>query len=145
MQGVAQWTGVEVEGRLSGLRTLFLREIPADNRPLVEMPHVFVDHDMDFSAPAWPTFREYLATQYAGVVTLSVLQRELHRAPDVYGYALLNKAHVMVVVELPSVPFLKPSDTIKVTTAPYVCRSFIWDSGQRTEPQHYAQDAARTA
>lgn len=145
MQGISQWTGVEVEGRLSGLRTLFLRGIPEDNRQLVDMPHVFIDHEMDFTDPRWPVFRDYLATSYTGLVTLSVLQDELGEAPGVYGYALLNKAHIMVVVELPAIPYLKPTDTIKVTTAPYLCRSFVWDCGQRTEPQHYAQDVRHSA
>ena len=140
METQKQWIGVEVEGRLSGMRTLFQRAVPADFAACHKLPHIFIDHFFDFADPRWQEFRAFLATEYAGMVTLSVELYKLNEAPHTYGHELLNRAHIMVVIDCPALLNLKPTDTVKLTWAPYRARSFIWECGQLVEPQHYAAD-----
>ena len=140
MTGQAIWEGIEVEGRLSGLRTLFLRGVPADFSVLDSYPHVFVDHETDFSHEQWSALAEHLVTRYRGIVTLSILAAQLARAAETHGHALLNRSHIMVVIELPATPVLKLTDTVKVHTAPFYSRSFVWGQGLLTTPEHYTGD-----
>lgn len=140
MTGQTQWEGIEVEGRLSGLLTLFLRGVPESFQALSSYPHVFVDHETDFADPRWREFAEYLTTGYKGMVTLSIQAAQLAQAPETFGHALLNRSHIMLVIDIAAVPVLKPTDTVKVHTAPYCSRSFVWAQGLPTNPEHYAAD-----
>ena len=146
------WSGVEVEGRYKGLKTLFFsgellegRRAPANRRLLESLgvenfAHLFLCPDVITS-----THKDLIAS-FVGIcrsmdkpVTVAVYPRDF----DKLHPFVKNHAHIMLDIHAHEAQGLKPSDTIKVETAPYTTLSTTVEQMVATRPEHYDRDDPR--
>lgn len=130
----SRWYGSEVEGRFTGLPTLFLTQLE-DRLP--DRPHVFLCPTVIQRASA-AEVEQYLAMvkREGRVATLAVRPTDLSRLTP----AMILLAHIMVDIPLPDGLTLKPTDTIKIELAPYTTKSVTLGQMQATFPCDYAND-----
>lgn len=132
----AVWDGVEVEGRLAGVRTLFLWAMPDGFDPAIvrDYPHVYF-------CPAWLDQHGNAliddALQHA-VVTVELRPDQL----PVLTLSQRHRCHLMLTLDIPEDVFyaLKPTDTVKLEGGPFRTRSFIVKTGLTSNPTHYQSD-----
>lgn len=129
------WRGVEVEGRLAGLKSLFLTSLSPF--PAIDAPHVFL-------CPTVVQNEEPQAVEAAVVqmlaegrmVTVAVKPEHCHKLTP----WVRVKAHIMVDISLHGFSWLKPTDTVKVELAPYTTLSSAVNQMVATSPEDYSSD-----
>jgi hypothetical protein len=137
----AAWTGVEVEGRLTGTPTLFVGRLDGVAHcraieALVEshaIGHVYLN-PQSFEHIGWGLARALVRS--VPIVTLA-LDRALYNAlPD----DLFKACHIVLIVPVDRRP--KPTDEIRLDLGPYhVMTGPAW-AFLETEPERYADDRA---
>lgn len=132
------WVGVEVEGRLRGVPTLFIRHL-AEN--------VDVDEIAAQYGHVW-LCKEYIAQQgyalafdlsQAGVlVSIEVTPDLLPNLPA----AVLALCHIVLAVPVSGAAMaaLKPTDTVRLDAAPADCWAITAGQLLRTAPRDYKGD-----
>ena len=130
------WTGVEVEGRLKGLPTLFLRKLGAPD-PL-RLPHVFLLPELIADTDQIEVAEFVVAASAAGVaVTVAVFPADYCALLPV----VLTKAHIMLDIRLPEGIRLKPTDSVKVQWAPFDVAVATVETMHHATPVEYARDS----
>lgn len=137
----AIWEGPEIEGRLFGVPTLFIRH--ECNHPdqfgwlLEESPHVHIYFLMEF-------IQEYgyeaivRALKAGKLVTIGLNQEMLQTAPEPI---LLNlSCHVQLIIEAPALMRLKSTDSIRFDAGPYHVYAAPLHTFLETRPDAYAID-----
>lgn len=135
------WEGVEVEGRLRGIRTLFLRFPPSDPGLLDGYDHIYINS-------LWWNNNdgEYIRFlfQKNKLVTLELPQDIFPIIPD----DLLQACHVVVAFSIGfsiSIPvhkleLIKPDDEIRLDLAPFLSITSTWRSFTVALPDDYVSD-----
>lgn len=134
------WTGIEVEGRLRGVATLFANTLSALPAPssIVE-PHVFLCPDIaQGESNALDEWVKALVDR-GKVVTIAARPADLNKIPP---YSRV-RAHIMVDIDLHGASWLKPTDTIKVETDFYTTHSVAVRDTIHTKPEDYANDTEK--
>ncbi len=109
------FVGVEVEGRLKGVRTLFLGEVPlvayVTTVYYQKCPHIFIRNQAvtRLKEIDWQTIERWVDENHY-IVTLECDQGDVGDIP----LAIAAKVHIMCVLDLFSLSRLKETDTIKM-------------------------------
>jgi hypothetical protein len=131
----AVWTGIEVEGQYKGFPTLFLfaePDQPFDDQWLTLRPHIYI-------------CANWLRTMGTGILdralahAIVTVEIELDQLP-LLTPEQLERCHLMLVVNLPrfAQEALKPTDTVRLTFAPFVTSSYTHPLC--SYPEDYSQD-----
>jgi hypothetical protein len=137
-----QWRvsmGPEVEGRWTGIPTLFLNQAGSgmDLRAALEkhpeLPHVYI--------ASGPLGREQwepaeIALNAGKMVTLAIPESMVPLIPE----RLRQECHLQVLLDVNCIDFLKPGDELRVLRAPLDTLSFIVGQGLLSEPVDYNFD-----
>lgn len=128
----AQFEGIDVEGRLKGIRTLFIAygAIPEDAETY---PHIWFQ-------PQWLQSHGYEdiypLTQHS-LVTLEVSQKMIYAIPD----DLMSVCHIVLAIPMPmDVNRLKPSDTVRFDLAPMRVACTPYNTFMHSYPHEYKDD-----
>ncbi len=133
------WTGPEIEGRLHGLPTLFIRDLSVfDNYDLdkIRESHVLI-------GPCWdkPGMRQSiidLLLDAGKIVTLEVTPAQMKKLPDRW----LGKINIIYDINVPEivegVKLLNPGDTIRLGR--FDCLLFDVRLAQRPDSTDYNED-----
>jgi hypothetical protein len=133
------WVGPEVEGRLTGVETLFVQDRWPPLRTLDDYTHIYVGFSYVEkqlkNEVFWHDIRALLVAQK--LVTLEINSEELQNAipPDVF-----NKVHILRKVAAPGCQRLKPTDTISCCGDSYHVLVATRMNLQEVEPEDYAHD-----
>ena len=128
------WYGTEVEGRLHGVPTLFVRNLPDGMRDVLRnWSHVWLcreyveQHGYDLA--------ENLSA--AGVlVSIELTLEMLAAVPD----SVRARCHMVVALAAPNVGLLKATDTVRLDAAPYDIYTATVGTLQHTVPTDYNND-----
>lgn len=129
------WVGPEVEGRLVGMRTLFVRELPDDLREIVH------GHDHIWLCKEYIERHGYALAEelIEGGVTVSI-ELTLPMLTDVPA-RVQQMAHLVLALPAPDIArTLKPTDTVRLDAAPFDIYTMTFGQTQHTPPGHYQQD-----
>jgi hypothetical protein len=138
MQGKPYFYGPEVEGRYTGIQTVFVREQFPEDAP--KYPHIYFT--VEFMEKA--IHDERLMQDIITISDLKTQQITLEIFPsqfDKIPYALRNTCHILVRVSLPIIEKLKPSDTITLDVEPYNVYTITKWNMQHVAPTDYSFDS----
>lgn len=133
------WFGPEVEGRLSGVQTVFVRFKFPDEMIIALYPHLYFTIEWcranDAASKEWGKVREYLF-QNRKAITIEVDANCLDNVPpDVF-----NSSHILCRTSAPVIDRLKPTDTITVDVRPYHIYCVTKQAMMHVSPENYAVD-----
>ena len=138
MQGKRFWYGPEVEGRFTGISTVFVREeIPEDAHLY---PHIYFTFEYMAAAILDPRKMQdivVISDFKKQHVTLEITQFQFPEIP----YILRNTCHILVRVSLPIIEKLKPTDTITLDVEPYNVYTVTKWNMQHVQPIDYSFDS----
>lgn len=128
------WYGTEVEGRLRGVPTLFVRDLPEGMKDVPRnWSHVWL-------------CREYierhgfdLAETLSAVDIMVSIELTLEMLPSVPD-AVRERCHLVVALPAPGVGLLKATDTVRLDAAPYDIYTATVGALQHTVPGDYGDD-----
>lgn len=130
------WEGIEIEGRLFGMKTLFVGEFPDLDQlklAIVKYPHVFFNpaflRKFGFDIVVWAVSQTYC--------TVCIESTMLPFVPDV----VRDKAHLMLTLSVPAAGLLKPTDSVRICYHPEPNNKVIeFGSFIETDTTMYALD-----
>lgn len=132
----AVWEGVEIEGRLSGMRTLFIRDLPDD---LQELPdsyeHVWLCKEY-VERYRW-TLAQHLS-DLGIVVSIELTPDLLEQIPA----SVAARCHLVLALPAPVLLHgkLKATDTVRLDAEPYNVYTATFHQFQHTPAQAYHAD-----
>jgi len=123
------WTGPEVEGRLLGVQTLFLR---------APFPHWLERPEGHYFFLSGFCYKDVQSALDVGkAVTIEVDLWELEQLPP----PILSKAHILLRLPAsPALSLLKPSDTVRLDAALYNVYAASWRCFVHSTPTDYEED-----
>ena len=131
----AVWEGVEVEGRLYGVPTLFVGNEAQPEQVkrwmLSTYSHVYINPGF-WLAHGWEMIRHLLDTH---VVTVCVSLEHLVDVPD----DVMQRAHIMATVTLPDTR-VKNTDTLRLELGEFRVACTPFHAFAETTPLHYDGD-----
>ena len=139
------WEGPEVEGRLKGLKTLFIRrrnEHFMRGRIWEQFPHVFLSHKLigTLLPEDWYSWVYKQLLDDSRIVTVEVEEKDLILIP----VDIRSRVHIMVRVECYYQNLLKPTDTIILANPedPHHPRTCTFGMMEETQVVDYENDVA---
>ncbi len=138
MQGKSYWFGREVEGRLTGVMTCFVREeIPKDEDMVEECLHIYFTVEY---MRACTDYEDIAAFIEGGLlVTCEVDETIVQELCDFVRV----RAHLIYRVKTPSLALLKNTDSVALDVAPYDVKITTLHHFQEVKPQDYTHDIER--
>jgi hypothetical protein len=131
------WIGKEIEGRLHGLETVFLADMPHNLADLMERySHILIGTSLinKMCDTDWDRFEFYI--NEGNFVTIEAKPLQLDMIPS----KMKIKAHILLWIDLPSLYELKDTDSIKLTLREYEMYVFTLQNGQRVTKKDYIHD-----
>lgn len=133
------WFGPEVEGRLSGIMTVFVRFSFPEEKIIEQFPHVYLTiefcRDNGRESPIWDLVRTILFGKKK-MVTAEIGDDCLENIPaDIF-----NACHVLLRTKCPSISRLKPLDTVTIDIRPYNVFCVTKSAMQHVTPEKYSSD-----
>lgn len=134
MTGKAFFYGKEVEGRFTGIETVFIRsKIPSD---VERFPHIYFTFEAvgGLLKAKWEWVREKL--DKGVLISIEVNEKNIKQIP----LDVSNRVHLLLRISAPIAATLKNTDTIAIDVAPFSVLLSTVLSFQRTFPQNYSED-----
>lgn len=134
------WTGIEVEGRLKGIRTLFITKLEENSIAvlvLISEPHIFLCPTVvQNQCPV--LVEKFVSAAYdkGKIVTVAVKPADGNKLRPIVKVL----AHIMVDINLHGFEWLKSTDTVKLELAPYTTLSCAVEQTSKSTPESYATD-----
>jgi len=130
------WYGAEVEGRLQGLPTLFIRNCRVVENLPEDWNYCHIYLTQEFVSLATEAQWDAVRRNSKHFLTIEVLPSNTSNVP----LDLFNSSHILLRLSVAEVARLKDTDTIVIDKAPYDCYSVTKCNMSRTKPQDYAGD-----
>jgi len=127
----ATWVGVEVEGRLSGLRTLFVASDPLPS--IIDVPHVYF-WEQYWKISGFAQVQKCLDDKV--LVTLETTLDNIANIPKQY----IEQCHLMIKIPASSISSVKETDTVRLDIAPYLVKASPLFGFKTTEEKEYYAD-----
>jgi hypothetical protein len=136
MKGKAYWVGREVEGRLVGLKTVFIRYSEPQKGLIPSGIHhyYFCMEWVQRGKKNFEVIRAYLDKGF--IVTVESNEQLLPKLPD----DLRIRCNILFRVSQPAIRLLKESDCVAIDYEPYRVKIFTMWSAQQVRPDDYASD-----
>jgi len=137
------WEGPEVEGRLKGLKTLFIRkrnEHLMRGRIWKQFPHVFLSHKLvgTLTPEDWYSWVYLQLLEDNRLVTVEIEEKDLVLVP----VDIRSRVHLMIRVQCYSLNLFKPTDTIVLADPedPHHPRTITYGCMEETRVADYQND-----
>ena len=135
------WVGMECEGRLSDIKTLFIGNVDKDwsnTITFVVQPHVYfcspaVEQLIEYSN--WPDVLNWIEKENR-LVTFEVPEGRLHLIPP----QIRKMVHIMYMFHSPDFALLKSNDSMKVVHNDYHLHCITKCNMQEVTPDGYKHD-----